>query len=184
MIEIHRKIVNLNNPTAVALGYFDGVHLGHQKVLRSAVEMVNSHLVPVVFSFSSNPKCFLKNKNEKCIVSVNKKIEIFEKIGIKVAFFIEFETIYKLSPQEFVENILIKKLKAQFLCCGFNYRFGKNSSGNIKTLQMLCDFHKTKLKITQPVVQNDEIISSTRIRELIVQKNFKLANDMLGRNEF
>lgn len=169
-----------NQKTAVALGFFDGLHLGHKKVIKKALYFKNRGLVPTVFTFSQNPKSILSNQNILQIMNTHEKEEKLEKMGIELFYAIDFLKVKDLSPEEFVEEILLKKLNVAAAVCGFNYHFGCGGTAGAEDLKKICKKHGIKTYIIKPVLYKKEIISSTKIRSAIVNKDFQKANDMLG----
>ena len=179
-MKIYYNLEDLSCDTAVALGYFDGLHLGHQKVISKAVEYKKYGLTPVVFTFSENPKCILKHKDEKRIYSQAKKEREIENLGVEVLYIVDFPIIQNLSPQKFTEEILLKKLGAKLLTCGFNYHFGKGGKADANDLKNIAEKYSIKTEIIKPVLYEEEPISSTRIRNALKLNNINSAKNMLG----
>ncbi len=173
------NIIN-NKEKAVALGYFDGVHKGHQKIISQTVEEKKFGLFPTVLTFDQNPKNILHNNHIKQLTNLSKKQKIFKKLKIEILYIINFKEICNLLPEEFVKNILINKLNTKCVICGFNYKFGKNASGDVSLLKEICSNYNIKTKIISPVLHKNLPISSSRIRNNILNKNFREANFMLN----
>lgn len=169
-----------NTEKAVALGYFDGVHKGHQKVIIQTVEEKKFGLTPTVLTFDQNPKNILYNNHVKQLTNLSTKQKIFKKLNIEILYIINFKEICNLSPEEFIKNILINKLNTKCIVCGFNYKFGKNASGDTNLLKKICSDYNIKTKIIFPVLHKNLPISSTRIRYNILNKNFEEASFMLN----
>ena len=166
--------------SAVALGNFDGVHLGHISVLQKALFLKNEYgFQPIALLFKSHPAEFF-GKKLTLLTTYQKRNELIEKLGIKVVE-IDFESIKDMSPKEFVEEILVKRLNAGAVCCGFNYHFGKNSEGNSETLKQIANEKNIKVFVSEKVEIDSELISSSRIRKAISNGDITLANKMLGR---
>ena len=179
-MKIYNTLEKQTKPAAVALGYFDGIHVGHRKVIEKAVKLKKHGLLPTVFTLTQNPKSILSGIPEQKIMGVDKKKEILEHLGIEALYIIDFLEIYKLSPTEFVENILVEKLDAKVAVCGFNYHFGFGGYANAEDLRNICLKHAVKTKIINPVLYQRSPISSTRIREALKSKDVINAANMLG----
>lgn len=166
--------------TAVALGTFDGLHKGHMSVINKAVAQRSNGLLPVILMFSEHPLKVLTGKAPKELFDGRIKEREITKTGC-TPYTVSFEEIRNMSPEEFVTEILIKKLNADFISCGFNFRFAKNGMGNTEILSQLCKKYKIDLEIAQEVDFGSECISSTRIRNAIENGDTETANKMLGR---
>ena len=124
-------------PSAVALGFFDGLHLGHIEVIKRA--LLKDGLCSVVFTFNdktSLPK--FSGKKGHCIITHEQKTEIFAGLGVEMVYAPDFSDVRDYSAREFVERILRDKLCASFVVCGYDFRFGKGGEGNPETLKALC----------------------------------------------
>lgn len=180
-MKIYDNISHRNaQETAVALGFFDGLHLGHKKVIKKVLYFKSKGLVPTVFTFSQNPKAILSNEKIIQITDTKEKERKLEKMGIELFYAVDFLKIKDLTPEEFVEKILFKKLNAKDAVCGFNYHFGQSGIAGAEDLRKICKAYGIKTHIVKPVLYKQEIISSTKIRNAIIEKNFQRANDMLG----
>ncbi len=174
-----------NYETAIALGNFDGVHIGHKYLIedniRKAMEM---NLKPGVLLFNNHTKNVLK-KNSKSVpilTSNEQKLKILKDLGVEVVFTMDFnENVMKLSGEEFVENIIIDQLKAKLVTVGFDYRFGYKAVGDCRYLKDLGIKKGFKTNIITPITIDNEIVSSTKIRQLLMEGNIKKANKFLGR---
>ena len=124
---------------AVALGIFDGVHLGHRAVISKAtgVETPEGMLRAAVFTFSQSPWALPKDSAWE-LLSPAQKIKALESLGVEEMLLADFEQIRDMSPAAFVAEVLDASLHAKRVCCGFNYRFGKNGAGDAALLARLC----------------------------------------------
>ncbi len=166
---------------AVALGSFDGLHRGHMSVIACTADFEREcGLSPHVLLFDTHPMSVIKGSAPDKILQESLRDEILEKAGIETTV-IPFIYIKDMSCREFFEKIILGKLGAGALCCGWNYRFGKGGEGDCETLKALCDEHGVMLKIVPHVDYNGEPISSTRIRKAVENGDIPLANAMLGR---
>ena len=167
---------SVSTPTAIALGRFDGVHTGHKKVISAAASAQG--LTPAVFTFCDNP-----GKSEHKLLSTEEeKLELIEACGIKILVNSTFEAVRGMSAQEFFTNVLVEKLNAKALFCGYNYRFGKGASADVNTLKSLCDSHGIALVCTEEISADFTAVSSTAIRNLLSCGEVEKANTLLGRN--
>lgn len=180
-MKIYTSLQKQNLPLCVALGYFDGVHKGHRKVISKTLKYKSLGLVPSVFTFSGNPRTTLLGIPENRITDNTTKQNILENIGIKILYMIDFKTVCNLSAEEFVRDVLKDTLNAKYVVCGFNYHFGKNGTADANILKKLCSNYGIKTKIIRPVLYKRRPISSTRIREAIINNDENNANKMLNK---
>ena len=176
---------NCNKKTVVTLGTFDGVHLGHQKIINRLLNSVShDDLETVVLTFSQHPRTVLHADEKIKLLNTNEeKISLLEKKGLDNLIIHPFDSeFYELSGEEFVKNILIDKLNIQKIIIGYDHRFGKNRSSDIHDLIYFGKkYHFDVEQISAREI--DEIsISSTKIRNAILSGNISLANQYLGYN--
>ena len=166
----------------VSLGNFDGVHIGHQKLMQTNIELAKSmNLVPSVLLFKENSKKTL-TKESLYLTSIDDKIEILSEMGIEDFCILEFNDKFKsLSPLEFIRDILYKKLNTKSVVVGGDYRFGKNASGNVDVLKKYEDEFSYKTKVVDYIYDGDEKVSSGTIRKLIKEADIAKANEYLAR---
>ena len=164
----------------MALGSFDGLHIGHMSVIGSAASFSSQGLLPVVLLFDEHPLKSLSGKCPPALISDRDRSEIISDCGCEERV-ISFREIKDMTCEEFFDEILLRELNCGALICGFNYRFGKNGAGDTKTLLALCEKHSVTLTVLPPVVSNGEIVSSTKIRNLIMDGKIETANELLGR---
>lgn len=161
----------------IALGTFDGLHIGHKAVITSEK---SEYERKIALMFKEHPQVTLKGKHPGILITPEKEAELLKSWGVE-AEHIDFGEVSQLSPREFVEEILVKRYNARSLACGFNYRFGKGAQGDVKTLKALCAEKEIKLTVVDEVDYEGAPVSSTRIRNAITQGDMKSAKDMLGR---
>ena len=176
-MKIYNTLERQEIPTAVALGYFDGIHIGHQKVLKKTVKFKKEGLAPTVFTFSSNPKSEIMKSPEKKIFSTAEKQGAMQNLGIEIMYISDFLKIKNMSAEQFVREILFKTLNAKAVVCGFNYHFGAGGIADAMDLKKICLDYGIKSKIINPVLFNKSPVSSTRIRKALAEGNtFELQN--------
>lgn len=178
--DYHKNIEEIKkSKNTVILGNFDGVHKGHQIILEKAVKQAKEkNLKTIVYTFSEYPK----NKQTK-ITTCSEKAYLLSKSKIDYLYLEQFEKVKNYSPKEFVEKVLIDTLNANEVYCGFNFTFGKDKSGNVDILKKLLKKKNIKLNVQDAVLDEDgEVISSTRVRNLIKKGNFDKVRELLGHN--
>lgn len=166
-MKIYEEIVNPGVPTAIALGFFDGVHKGHKKVISKTVSFKNSRITPCVFTFKNSPKETIYNTKIEPITNVSDKISKFESLGIEILYIIDFKDIKNISALNFVSQILKKKLNAKILVCGENYHFGKGGKATALDLKKISKNFGINTYIEKLVMYKNSPISSTKIRSAI-----------------
>ena len=191
-MKIYNDLNNIENlgKTAVALGNFDGVHLGHKELIRAAVNAARrstSQGIPVkscVFTFSNNPKNLIPGKKEvKNIIYQDEKEALIESLNVEYLVNIPFtEDIMTMSPERYVKEILVDKLNAKVVICGFNHRFGFKAEGNTRMLKELGEKYGFQVLEIDPVYIDGEVCSSTLIRNLILAGEMDECATFLGRN--
>lgn len=163
--------------TAVALGYFDGLHLGHMGVIGAA--LAQTGLKPAVFTFNCDTT-LPKFRSPEDIISFENKRELMGKIGVEYICAPDFAEVCRLTDEEFVKEILAEKLNAGFACCGRNFRFGLGGFGTPERLSEIGKKHGITVQIVEDICLDGEMISSTHIRELIRRGEIEQANRLLG----
>ena len=169
-------------PKAIALGNFDGIHIGHQKLIKKDLEIARQlNLVPSVLLFKENSKKTLHDEKDY-LTSLDDKIEILANMGMDTFCILDFnEEFRSLSPKEFISQILYRKLNTKYIVIGEDYHFGKNAEGDIKTLARFEDEFDYETFVIDFELDNGEKISSGNIKELIKSGNIKKANKYLAR---
>ncbi|MFN8578400.1 MAG: bifunctional riboflavin kinase/FAD synthetase [Candidatus Sericytochromatia bacterium] len=182
-MEVFFEIPEFSGNTTVAIGTFDGVHLGHKVVLETACKMAKNDNTPmIIFTFKDHPAIITGSKQVPQLITLsNEKLELLEKINPDKCIIIEFtKELSLLSPEQFIQDILINKLKAKNICVGFNFYFGYKASGNGQTLIDLSSKYNYKANVIEPVKVDNETISSSVIRELINNGEIEKSNKLLG----
>ena len=170
--------------TVLTIGNFDGVHRGHQKIIKQIVKLSKKkNLKSVVITFKPHPSVFLK-KNYKPfkLTSEETKIEEIKKLGIDYLIFLKFDKNFnKLSPENFVKKLV--SFRPKFIVVGYNFRFGFKREGDVHLLKKLSKKYLYTLKIIKPVISSNKItFNSTFIRKNLELGKYDIAKKMLGRN--
>ncbi len=183
MISYTNNDFSLSSPTVVALGCFDGVHTGHRAVISQAVELAKRlSLKSAVWCFDAPPKNFFLPNSAPVITAADEKLRLISELGVDVAVCVPFDmSIGSLSPEDFFGEILISKMRAAHVVCGFNYTFGKNGAGSTSLLARLCAERNVGFTALPPVYSDDMPISASAIREAISKGDTEAAARLLGR---
>lgn len=168
-----------NKGTAIALGFFDGVHMGHRNVLAPVAAQKQNGLLPVCLTFDRSPREVLTHERVPLLMTADDKERALERLGIEHTYFADFHHLMNMSAEHFVKYVLCEMLKAKQLFCGFNYRFGKNGEGDADTLERLCRTLGITLTVAPPTMLDGELVSSTAIRNYIAAGEIARANRML-----
>lgn len=161
----------------VILGKFDGVHMGHRRLIEVAKEeFPGTKIVAFTFSISEQVKTLVDSKSRR---------ELLFECGVSVVIEQLFDEMFaSTSPEDFLRNVLINSLKVKGIVCGEDFCFGKNRSGNIAFLKINADTYGYKLLVVDKVCVNTQIVSSTTIRNELLQGNVETVNEMLGYRYF
>ena len=163
---------------AVALGYFDGVHCGHRMVLGGAVRYADeNNLAPAAFTFELPGNQTLKGGR---ILSPTQKHVRVASLGIQQYLEPPFEAFRDLSPEDFVEKVLVECFHAKAVFCGNNFTFGARAAGNVELLHALCEPRGIVVHIVPMAQYGAQAVSSTRIRAALEEGRLDDANAMLG----
>jgi riboflavin kinase/FMN adenylyltransferase len=169
----------------LAIGNFDGVHLGHQKLLRQANIYKKKYKLKIgVVTFDPMPKMYFNKKIKNFKISnIYQKNKILESYGVDFIITKEFNKKFsKIKSDFFIKEFLFKKLKVKYLFVSNNFKFGNNREGDVKKLIQNEVNYNYKIIKPNPLVLNKKIVSSTFIRALLERGNLKLANKLLNRN--
>ena len=176
------KNIKLDYPITASIGGFDGVHLGHQKIIKNIVnEASKKNTKSAIVTFNPLPKIFFAKKNFE-ILSMHKKICILEKFDLDYLIILRFnKNLISMSSKEFIEEILIKKLNIKSLTAGDDFKFGNNQSGTVSDLLEYSKNGHFSMNIEDKHSIGNVRISSSQIREAIITNDFDKAAKMLGR---
>jgi riboflavin kinase/FMN adenylyltransferase len=174
----------INRPTVLTLGVFDGLHLGHQLIMRAVVERARAtNAVPTVITFDPHPRAVLHPVSAPPLLQTfDQKLEAFGVLGIEQAIVIRFDAEFaQIRAEEFLREVVRERLQAKEVYLGRGFAFGRNREGNIELLKAVSEqlgFHADEVA---EVRLRGQRISSSRIRELLAEGRVNLARRMLGR---
>ena len=174
---------NSSEKTIVTIGTFDGIHIGHQKILKNLIRTANNEgKKSVLLTFFPHPRMVLQKENKILLLNtIKEKSSLLEKMGLDYLIIHPFSREFsRLTALEFVRDILVNKLNTSRLIIGYDHHFGKNREGNIHQLKeysLLYDFKVEEI----PAQDIDDVsVSSTKIRTALKDGNLKTANNYLG----
>lgn len=162
--------------SSVALGFFDGLHLGHMQVIKQALKQ---ELAPVVFTFS-HKSILPKLGRREDIITYDLKLKLLEKSGVRYVYAPDFADVKDMTAQQFVQEILVRRLNAGFVSCGYDFHFAKGGTADADTLCRLCKEQGIEVCVVPAVKLDGEAVSSTLIRQLIKSGDMEKANRFLG----
>jgi riboflavin kinase/FMN adenylyltransferase len=186
-MKIYRNIDEIKGPLlkpCVTIGNFDGVHCGHQQLFARVVKNARERNgTSVAITFDPHPLQVLLPGGIKLISTCDQKIELIEMAGIDVLLIIPFTTEFaKTTAESFVADLLVKRIGLQELIVGYDYAFGKGRSGNIDFLKKQGDFFGFPVTVIEPYYQEGHLVSSSKIRQLVVEGKMIDARALLGRH--
>ena len=181
----------IQKPTAIALGNFDGIHQGHRVVLQPILNSSDNSIYPSVVSFTPHPKEFFTGSSIQLLTPVAEKAEYLATLGIQQLVLLPFDReLANLDPEQFVAEVLVKQLQVSLISVGEDFRFGYQRKGHAIDLQNIAAKFKIPVKINSlcKCTENSNInspkkirISSSLIRQALAQGDISQANEMLGR---
>ena len=169
--------------TAVALGQFDAMHLGHIEIIKKAVGFARENKIKsLVYMFSNNPIEVITGKKIPSVNSLEKRISILESLGVDIVVAQEFDSgIMNMTCEDFGNEYLKELFGAKFVAAGYNYSFGRGGSGDINVLKMLCADRNIKVCAVSEVKVGGNQVSSTIIRNCITDGDVSGAAQLMGR---
>lgn len=189
-MKIYFELENIDREieaTSVALGTFDGLHIGHIEIINHMKSVAEEKgLKSFVYTFSNHPKEVLTPDNVPSkIMDIDEKVQIFTRCEIDYLALLKFdETQYETEPEAFIKNILIDTLNMKHLTVGYDYRFGANAKGDVDMLMACAEKYGYTYDIIQPIMHDNIRVSSSLIREFLEAGNIEEANNFLGRRHF
>lgn len=181
--------LNITEKTSVALGNFDGIHIGHREIMQAAINAAKKRgLKSLCFTFSNHPFNFILRREDgdpdavKLICTEDEKIGLIEDMGFDILVNVPFdETVMKMRAHDFFENIVRTGLNAAFVSVGFNYTYGARAEGKPDMLREECEKAGIGVSIRDAVTVDGHVVSSTLIREMISTGNMEMTAKLLGR---
>lgn len=171
----------------ITIGNFDGVHLGHQQIIRLAVEKARAHSgTAIAYTFRPHPQQALRPGTQiQLLTTYDEKLELLAQTGLDVTieepFSREFSTV---SPKDFFTDVLLKQLGARAIVVGYDFAFGKERQGHLQALEEFCKGAGVELTVVPPQRTHDEIASSSKIRQYLMSGEVESASRLLGREFF
>ncbi|MFA7290111.1 MAG: bifunctional riboflavin kinase/FAD synthetase [Melioribacteraceae bacterium] len=179
------SIIDKNKSYVVTVGTFDGVHIGHQEILTSLInegELLNAD--SLVFTFEPHPRSIVsKNFDLRLITTYTEKVELFENYGVSNLFIASFNDEFaKLSFEDFIKKYFVDKINTKKIVIGYDHRFGKDRTGDENSLKALGNKYGFEVESIPAKIIEDEVVSSTKIRNYLECGNIKKVNCFLNRN--
>jgi riboflavin kinase / FMN adenylyltransferase len=171
-------------PTAVTIGNFDGVHVGHQEILRGVIERARStDAMSAVLTFYPHPARVLRpHVAPGLLETLPQRLAEFEALGMDAALVLKFDhELAKASAEEFAQRFLVETLRTHAVLVGANFRFGHKQAGDVKLLAELGNQNGFKVEIVEPVLVDGRVVSSSEIRQAVREGRVDEAELMLGR---
>lgn len=183
-MDIHRELKpGLLKQSSLAIGFFDGVHLGHQAVIKKAIDESRRLGAPAgVLTFADHPRTRTLGRSPALLTLLDQRLELFASLGVDATIVLDFnDELCRMRAREYVEFVLIGALGARSVSVGFNHHFGRDREGSAALLSRLGDELGFSVNIVPPVVIDGEEVSSSRIRNLLATGGVEPARNLLGR---
>jgi len=183
VIRYSKNTILPNKKRYIALGVFDGVHLGHQKLIKLTSDKAKKNDgISIVATFEPHPdKIINPGNNVFLLTTLEERVNLIGDLDVDVFLIIRFSKMMsKMSPEDFISEILVNSLGVKELFVGFNYKFGFQGKGNTDILRKYSKLYKFKTNILKPIVANNTIISSTIIKDYIKLGEIEKAKKLLG----
>lgn len=179
---INDKDFKFDKPTAVTIGKFDGVHLGHQRLMLHTEHYRKNGFIPVVFTFSMHPDALIGGNIKQFIYTEAEKESIISdyKIDYLIKYPFTTETV-GIEPEDFFNEILLRKLNAKIITVGEDFRFGHERKGDVEMLENLAEKHGVLVDVINRECIDGQVICSTLIRRELSEGNIDIVNAMLGK---
>ena len=183
VIDGFEKLSSFSQHSIIAIGNFDGIHLGHQKILQFLAKKAKKHsLFPLVLTFSPHPEKILGEKRIKMIQTLDQRVKEMKKFGIKAVLIVPFdEKFSSLSSLDFIQKIVVNILKAKKVVVGENFHFGKNREGDISLLRRMASQFDFKVYSIPSITKEKRIVSSSLVRSYLQEGKIEKANALLRR---
>lgn len=180
VIYLDGSLYEFNEPISCAIGFFDGIHLGHRQLIDKVIEVSSQKgYRKALMTFDHYPMYVLgKVKEEHCLTTIQDRQYLLEQLGFDYLFVIQFtKDVANISPEEFIRKY-ITSCHIKHLVCGFDFRFGKSNQGTVDFLRQQSEFD---IDVIEEVLYRGEKISSTRIRHVLEEGNIDHVTALLGR---
>jgi riboflavin kinase/FMN adenylyltransferase len=188
-MKVFRNIdeVNIDKPTALTVGSFDGIHLGHQQILQELKKQAKDcNCLEVLITFHPHPKLIVglqKNQKVELLTPLDEKLKILNDLSHPAVLVIPFTKAFsQISYKKFVEDILVNKLKIKKIVVGHNHAFGKNREGHSEQLKTLGNLFNFSVTVIQPFYYEGSVVSSSLIRKYLSEGKVEFAQKLLGRS--
>ena len=166
--------------SAVTLGKFDGIHKGHQKLMKKILEKKDQGLKSVVFTFGQMPGTYFFGKGRTILTRMERQQHL-ESMGIDYMVECPFvPEIIQMEPEKFIEEILVNQLRAKYIAVGPDFRFGHNRKGNVNLLKKLSSVYEYKVEVFDKECLDDKVISSTYVRHMLETGDMATVQKLLG----
>ena len=182
MITKNLKEYNSTKPSVITVGTFDGIHIGHKEIINElCLISKKKKLKSIILSFSPLPKIVLKNSSDIMLInSMDEKVDILNKYNLDYFLIKEFTIEFsRLTALEFVRDILVNKLNVKHIIVGYDHHFGRNRDASIIQLKEFGELYNFEITEIKPKKVNNNSVSSTKIRNLLLDGNLELANKYL-----
>lgn len=174
---------HLLQKSAIALGFFDGVHFGHQAVINKAIETAKLKNIPnAVVTFKDHPRALTHGKSPLLLTTIEQRLKVFEELKVEAVLILTFtEELCRLSAREYVQTVLIDSVGAKHIAVGYNHHFGRRREGNPEILSKFGTEMNFAVQIVNPVYIDGIEVSSSKIRECLEKADLETANKLLSR---
>jgi len=172
----------IENPTSATIGNFDGVHIGHKKIISSVKkEAAEKGLSSCVITFHPHPQKVLQNIDVPLLIPIRERLKLLEREGVDYVACYTFTTVLsKISAKDFITDTLIGKLNLKHLIVGPDFSFGRKREGNAQLLKIMGEKYGFETKVLGPATVNNEVVSSSAVRNFVTNGNVKKASKFLG----
>jgi len=178
-----KKLTREIHYPVATIGMFDGVHRGHQEIIKSVAHYASARNgESVVITFDRHPKNVIENRPPSFITSLEHRLKLLERLGVDNTVVLNFDQkLAQMSAEDFVHEVLVSWLGTKCIVLGFNCHFGKGRAGDITLVRKLADKYGFEVYGCPPIVYREQTISSTAIRQAILSGDLEKAEGMLGR---
>ncbi len=173
----------LKYQTALAIGNFDGLHMGHMKLIDEILFLSRRYnLKSLVWTFDEHPENIISESYvTKSITTTAEKVELLSQKNVDEMYIEDFRLVRDYTPDEFIDKILLAQFNVKYVVCGFNFRFGKGNAGDAQYLKQRLGEKGVIVRVISPIIYDDKVISSTYIRSLIEAGDVEMASRLMRR---